>query len=66
MAQQHLRNMLAYLDMPTLGQPEVFFHVTESFFDRNCDIARPDTRQFLQSWMDAYVSWVKKCVPSAQ
>src|SRR5215510_15976601 len=25
-AQQHLRNILAYLDVPTLGQPEVFIH----------------------------------------
>jgi chromate reductase len=66
MAQQHLRNMLAYLDMPTLGQPEVFLHVTEGFFDRNGDIARPDTRQFLQGWMDAYVAWVKKFLPSVQ
>src|SRR6478672_10171430 len=24
LAQQHLRNILAYLDMPTLGQPEAF------------------------------------------
>lgn len=66
MAQQHLRNTFAYLDMPTLGQPEVFLHVTEGFFDSNGDIARPDTRKFLQGWMDAYVAWVKKCVPSAQ
>jgi chromate reductase len=29
MAQQHLRNILAYLDMPTLGQPEVFMQVRE-------------------------------------
>lgn len=64
MAQQHLRNTLAYLDMPTLGQPEVFIHVTDGFFDQNGDIARPDTRRFLQGWMDAYVAWVKKHVPS--
>jgi chromate reductase len=63
MAQQHLRNTLAYLDMPTLGQPEVFIHVTDGFFDPNGDIARPDTRRFLQGWMDAYVAWVKKHVP---
>ena len=25
MAQQHLRKILAYLDMPTLGQPEAFY-----------------------------------------
>ena len=64
MAQQHLRNTLAYLDMPTLGQPEVFVQVTDGFFDQNGDLARADTRQFLQGWMDAYVVWVKKFVPT--
>jgi len=29
MAQQHLRNVLAYLDMPTLAQPEAFIHAKE-------------------------------------
>src|SRR3954463_2556517 len=29
-AQQHLRNSLAYLDVPTLGQPEVFIYFTEN------------------------------------
>lgn len=56
MAQQHLRNMLAYLDMPTLGQPEVFIHVK----DGGGDLANADTRAFLQTWMDRYVAWVKK------
>ena len=60
MAQQHLRNMLAYLDMPTLGQPEVFIHVTDGFFDQSGNIARKDSKEFLQSWMDRFVEWVKK------
>jgi len=60
MAQQHLRNVLAYLDVPTLSQPEVFIHVTEGLFDTNGTISNPATRQFLQSWMDRYVSWVRR------
>jgi chromate reductase len=60
MAQQHLRNSLAYLDVPTLGQPEVFIHVKEGLFDENGDIGNEDTRKFLQNWMDHYVAWVKK------
>src|SRR5688500_14359735 len=35
MAQQHLRNVLAYLDVPTLGQPEAFIHVKDGLFDDN-------------------------------
>jgi chromate reductase len=59
MAQQHLRNMLAYLDVPTLGQPEVFLHVTDAFFAADGGIAKASTKTFLQTWMDRYVSWVK-------
>lgn len=60
LAQQHLRNTLAYLDMPTLGQPEVFLQITDTFFDPAGDIANAGTKKFLQGWMDRYVAWVKK------
>src|SRR4051812_48005496 len=63
MAQQHLRNILAYLDVPTLGQPEVFLHVNEQFFDAEGNIANAGTKGFLQSWMDRYVAWVHKITP---
>jgi NAD(P)H-dependent FMN reductase len=32
-AQQHLRNVLAYLDCPALGQPECFIQAKEGLFD---------------------------------
>ncbi|CUW39764.1 putative NADPH:quinone oxidoreductase 2 [Magnetospirillum sp. XM-1] len=59
LAQQHLRNVLAYLDVPTLGQPEAFIQIKDGFFDADGAIANPDTRKFLQGWMDKYVSWVE-------
>ena len=59
LAQQHLRNILAYLDVPTLGQPEVFLQAKENLFDTDGSIG-PDSRAFLQGWIDRYVSWVKK------
>lgn len=59
-SQQHLRGVLAYLDMPTLGQPEVFLQVDDHFFANDGGVANERTRKFLQSWMDAYVSWVKR------
>jgi chromate reductase, NAD(P)H dehydrogenase (quinone) len=33
LAQQHLRNILAYLDVPTLGQPEAFIQAKDGLFD---------------------------------
>ncbi|MDB5744547.1 MAG: NADPH-dependent reductase [Polaromonas sp.] len=59
MAQQHLRNVLAYLNMPTLGQPEAFIHNKEGLYDETGNIGEA-SRQFLQGWVDAYVAWVKK------
>jgi chromate reductase len=59
MAQQHLRNILAYLDMPTLGQPEAFLHAREDFFDSAGKIG-PGKRELLQNWVNQFVSWVKK------
>ena len=59
-AQQHLRGVLGYLDMPTLGQPEVYLRADDRFFADNGEIASPDTRKFLQRWMDAYVAWIQR------
>ena len=58
-AQQHLRDMLAYLDMPTLGQPEVFIEMYEGLFNEDGSIGE-GSRKFLQGWMDKYVDWVKQ------
>ena len=59
MSQQHLRNMLAYLDAPTMGQPEAFIHVKEGFFDDAGNVASEGSRKFLQDWMDRYAQWVR-------
>lgn len=58
LAQQHLRNILAYLDVPTLGQPEAFIQAKDGLFDADGSIGAASL-QFLQSWMDRYVAWVK-------
>ncbi len=61
LAQQHLRNILSYLDMPTLGQPEAFIQAKDGLFDAEGNIG-PDSLKFLQGWMNQYVAWVKKIV----
>ena len=58
LAQQHLRNVLAYLDVPTLGQPEAFIQQKDGLFDDRGQVAGT-SRQFLQTWVDRYVAWVK-------
>jgi chromate reductase len=58
-AQQHLRPVLAYLDMPTLGQPEVFLQNKEGLFDDKGHIAEGASKTFLQGWVDKYVAWIR-------
>lgn len=59
LAQQHLRNVLAYLNMPTLGQPEAFIHNKDGLYDEAGKIGEASLK-FLQGWVDAYVAWVKR------
>lgn len=59
MAQQHLRNVLAAVDVPTLALPEAFLQAREGLFDEAGNIG-PGSQKFLQNWMDRYVAWVKK------
>ncbi len=59
LAQQHLRNVLAYLDMPTLGQPEAFIQAKDGLFDDAGNIGE-GSRKFLQGWMDRYLDWVRQ------
>ncbi|MDB5965388.1 MAG: NADPH-dependent oxidoreductase [Polaromonas sp.] len=60
-AQQHLRNILAYLNVPTLGQPEVFLTNKEGFFKEDGSL-NEGTEKFMQGWMEQYVAFVKKFV----
>ena len=59
-AQQHLRNVLAYLDMPTLGQPEMFLQNKPGFFDASGAVANNDTKQFLQKFLERFAAFVKE------
>ncbi len=61
LAQQHLHNVLSYLDVPTLCQPEIFIQMKDGLFDEDGNIGEA-SKKFLQNWMDKYVAWVKKHV----
>jgi NAD(P)H-dependent FMN reductase len=58
-AQSHLRGVLGYLDIPTLGQPEVYIHFTQGLVDNDDQIVNEGTRKFLQSFMDRYATWIR-------
>ena len=58
MAQQHLRNVIAYLDMAPLGQPEMFIQWKDGLVvDGQIG---PNSREFVQTFVDTLLAWVKR------
>ena len=62
LAQQHLRNVLAYLDVPVLPQPEVFIHFKDELIADDGTINSDGSRKFLQGFVDSYVAWIRHFV----
>lgn len=60
LSQQHLRNVLASLDMPTLAQPEAYVQVRDGVFDNRGGVSDEPLRAFLREWLDRYAAWVDK------
>lgn len=59
LAQQHLRNVLAYLNMPTLAQPEMFLQFKEGFFDADGSVGERSSA-FVQKFIDQFVVWIRQ------
>ena len=62
MAQQHLRNVLSYLDVDAMRQPEGFITNKQGMLDDKGHIGLDDSRKFLQGWMDKYCAFIKQRV----
>lgn len=58
MAQQHLRNVLAYLHMPTLGQPEAFVQWKDGLITPEGEVGEA-SRAFLDGWLKAFLALVQ-------
>ncbi|HEY0332769.1 MAG TPA: NAD(P)H-dependent oxidoreductase [Stenotrophomonas sp.] len=58
LAQQHLRNVLAYLDMRVLGQPEVFLQHKEGLFDDAGGIGNEGTAKFLHGFAEKFLAFI--------
>ena len=58
LAQQHLRTILACLDVPVLCLPEAYIQAQEALFDGDGNIGA-GSRPFFTTWMRHYVTWVE-------
>jgi chromate reductase, NAD(P)H dehydrogenase (quinone) len=58
-AQQHVRNVMSFLDMPTLAQPEVYLQFRPEVFTDDGRITDDGTRAFLAEWADRFIDHVR-------
>ena len=64
-ANHHLRQSLAFLDMPTLQQPEMYLGSVTEWFDEQGKVKNADTRAFLGKFAAKFVDWIKLTAPRA-
>ncbi len=60
LAQQHLRNICVFLDVPMLQQPEAFVRYKEGLIAEDGSVTDEDVRKFLRNFIDRYIAWVTR------
>ncbi len=60
LAQQHLRNMCVFLDIPMLQQPEAFVRYKEGLIAGDGTVTDEEVRKFLQNFVDRFAAWVQR------
>lgn len=58
MAQQHLRNVLVFLNLAVLAQPEAFLQYKEGLIGDDGSISNEGTQKFLQGFVDRFLAWI--------
>ncbi len=56
-AQQQLRQVLGYLNMRTMGQPEFYLNASKSF-DTEGKMTDESNRKFIKSYWTAFQNWI--------
>ena len=58
-ANHHLRQSFVFLNIPAMQQPEAYIGGAATLFDKEGNLARADTRQFLKSFVEAFAAWIE-------
>ena len=61
-ANHHLRQMLVFLNVPVLQQPEAYLGGAGDYFDENGELKNEGTKRFLGKFINAYAAWVEQCL----
>lgn len=58
-ANHHLRQMLVFLNVPTMQQPEAYIGGVASMFDQNGNMTNDSTREFLRNFVESFAHWIE-------
>ena len=59
-ANHHLRQVLMFLNVPLMQQPEAYIGSAMNLFDENGNLTDESTYDFLRKFLVAYADWVMK------
>lgn len=59
-ANHHLRQVLVYLNVPAMQQPEIYIPMVNKVFDDNGEFKTKETKELLEKAVAAYIKWFGK------
>jgi len=59
-ANHHLRQVLAFLNVPAMQQPEAYVNNVMASLDDKGEVTGASLRDFLKQFLDAFVQWVNR------
>jgi chromate reductase len=60
LANHALRQILTFINMPVLQQPEVYLANSQKLLDEHGNITNDETKDFLKSVVTAFISFTEK------
>jgi chromate reductase len=58
-ANHHLRQMLVFLNVPAMQQPEAYIGGADKLFDTSGNLTNESTHEFLKKFIDSFAAWIE-------
>ena len=65
-ANHHLRQMMVFLDVYPLQQPEAYMGNAGKWFGDDGKLQDESARKFLEKYINAYAAWVQRMAPGVK
>ena len=65
-ANHHLRQMLVFLNVPAMAQPEAYIGGASKLFDPGGNLTNDSTRDFLRNFAESFARWIELILAGKQ